>query len=116
MTPPQPFLLVVSMDVEPDSEELFNEVYDEEHVPTLQKVPGVLSVVRYERQELTLSIGGQVQKMPVLHPRYHAVYEIESPAVLVSDSWAKAVEVGRWPQVRLFTTNRRHLLAKKRGD
>ena len=27
------YLFIVSMDVEPEKEALFNEVYDEEHVP-----------------------------------------------------------------------------------
>ena len=35
------YLFVVSMDVDPDKEALFNEVYDTEHVPLLSKVPGV---------------------------------------------------------------------------
>jgi hypothetical protein len=108
---------MVSMDVEPDREKLFNEVYDEEHVPTLMRVPGVLSVVRYERHELTMAIGGQVKQMPVSHPKYHALYEVESPEVLVGDAWAKSIELGRWPeQVRPFTMNRQHLLAKRRGE
>jgi hypothetical protein len=34
------------MDVDPDQEALFNEVYDDEHVPHLRKVPGVISVTR----------------------------------------------------------------------
>jgi hypothetical protein len=33
------------MDVDPDKEALFNEVYDTEHVPNLLKVPGVHAVV-----------------------------------------------------------------------
>ena len=35
------YLFVVSMDVDPDKEDLFNEVYDTEHIPNLSKVPGV---------------------------------------------------------------------------
>jgi len=35
------YLLCVSMDVEPEYEDLFNEVYDTEHIPQLLKVPGV---------------------------------------------------------------------------
>ncbi len=42
------YLFVVSMDVDPDKEALFNEVYDIEHVPTLLKVPGVHAVARVE--------------------------------------------------------------------
>ena len=46
-------------------------------------------------------------------PRHSAVYEIESPDVLTSDAWAKAVDAGRWPtEVRPYTHNRRHVLRK----
>ena len=46
-------------------------------------------------------------------PRFHAVYEIESPDVLTSAEWGEAVELGRWPeQVRPYTTNRRHTLLR----
>ncbi|GIS89334.1 MAG: hypothetical protein CM1200mP18_20440 [Gammaproteobacteria bacterium] len=36
------YLFTASMDVDPDKEDLFNEVYDTEHVPLLSKVPGSL--------------------------------------------------------------------------
>ena len=35
------YLFTASMDVAPDKEALFDEVYDQEHVPNLLKVPGV---------------------------------------------------------------------------
>ena len=40
------YLFVASMDVTPEKEALFNEVYDTEHVPNLLKVPGVHAVTR----------------------------------------------------------------------
>jgi hypothetical protein len=47
-------------------------------------------------------------------PRFHALYELESPEVLLSPAWAKAVEEGRWPaQVRPHTSNRRHLMMRR---
>ena len=52
------YLFVVSMDVEPDKEALFNEVYDIEHVPVLLKVPGVHAVTRVEGEPFTVSLGG----------------------------------------------------------
>ena len=36
----------VSMDVKEEFENLFNEVYDKEHIPELLKVPGVEWVTR----------------------------------------------------------------------
>jgi len=52
------YLFIASMDVEPEKEALFNEVYDTEHIPELLKVPGVLSVRRGVTVPLIMSIGG----------------------------------------------------------
>jgi len=108
------FLFIASMDVDPEKEALFNEVYDTEHIPELLKVPGVLSVRRGVTVPLTMSIGGEKKTIVAEgEPRYSAYYELENAEVLVSDAWAKAVEKGRWPaQVRPFTRNRRHVLRK----
>ena len=108
------YLFIASMDVAPEKEALFNEVYDQEHVPELLKVPGVLSVRRAVSVPLTMSIGGEKKSIVAEgEPRYSAYYELESAEVLVSDAWAKAVEAGRWPsQVRPYTRNRRHVLRK----
>jgi hypothetical protein len=108
------YIFIASMDVDADKEALFNEVYDTEHVPNLLKVPGVFSVKRYIKAPFEVVIGGE-RKMIAAEdePRHSAIYEIESPAVLVSDAWAKAVDAGRWPtQVRPYTHNRRHVLRK----
>ena len=106
------YVFSAAMDVEPSRETLFNEVYDKEHVPLLLKVPGVVAVARFKKQEVTLVIGGERKTIVVENePTYNALYEIESPEVLVSDAWAKAVDQGRWPgQVRPYTKNRRHVL------
>ena len=108
------YLLIASMDIEPDKEALFNEVYDEEHVQNLLKVPGVVSISRLKNETLTLSIGGEQRTIVAEgEPTYTAIYEIESPEVLISKEWTEAVEAGRWPeQVRPYTKNRRHVLRK----
>ncbi|MDP6567382.1 MAG: hypothetical protein QF578_21310 [Alphaproteobacteria bacterium] len=108
------YLLIVSMDVDEEKEALFNEVYDTEHVPSLMTVPGVISIRRTSTVPLTFSMGGQLQTIVAEgEPKYTAIYEIESPDVLVSDAWAEQVEKGRWPdEVRPYTTNRRHVLHK----
>ncbi len=111
------YLFIASMDVEPEKEALFNEVYDQEHVPNLLKVPGVISVTRLVAQPLTMSLGGERKDIVAEgEPTYTAFYEIESPEVLVSREWAEAVEAGRWPdEVRPYTKNRRHVLRKVVG-
>ncbi len=109
------YLFSAAMDVEPARDAIFNEVYDTEHVPLLLKVPGVIAVARFKRQELTMVIGGERKTIGIENePAYNALYELESPEVLTSDAWAKAVDQGRWPgQVRPYTKNRRHVLYRR---
>ena len=78
------YLFVASMDVDPDKEELFNEVYDTEHVPNLLKVPGVHTVSRMEGEPFNISIGGQEKRIVHDGPHHSALYEIDGPHVLVS--------------------------------
>ena len=114
MHPNTRYVFIASMDVDPDREAVFNEVYDTEHVPLLLKVPGVLAVSRATTEPLQMVIGGE-RKTVVAEgePRYSAIYELESAEVLTSEAWAKAVDHGRWPtEVRPYTRNRRHLLKK----
>ena len=108
------YLMIASMDVDPEYEALFNEVYEQEHIPNLSKVPGVLGISRYVREELVMNIGGERKTLLAENqPKYNAIYELESPDILTSPEWARAVEEGRWPaQVRPHTRNRRHVLLK----
>jgi len=114
MHPKTRYLFIASMDVDPDKEALFNEVYDREHVPTLLKVPGVLAVTRSRSEPLTMIIGGEKKTVSAeAEPRYSAIYELENADVLTSEAWAQAVDSGRWPsQVRPYTRNRRHVLKR----
>lgn len=106
------YVFIVSMDVAPDKEALFNEVYDQEHIPALLKVPGVRSVFRLRTEPASFVIGGQRQALTGEGaPRYVAMYEIDSPDVLNTAAWAEAVEQGRWPtEVRPYTSNRHHIV------
>jgi hypothetical protein len=109
------YLFVVSMDVDPDKEALFNEVYDTEHVPNILKVPGVRGAARMQGEPFMHSVGGEEKKVAHEGPRYSAIYEIDGPQVLLTPEWKKAAEAGRWPgQVRPFTKNRRHAVFKVR--
>ena len=109
------YLFSAAMNVQADKDAIFNEVYDQEHVPSLLKVPGVIAVARFKSEPVTMMIGGERKTIVIeSEPTYNALYEIESPAVLTSDAWAKAVEEGRWPaQVRPHTSNRRHVMYRR---
>ena len=108
------YLFVASMDVAPEQEELFNEVYNDEHCPLLSQVPGVISVARFETETLTMTMGGETRTIVVEGlPKHHALYQLESPEVLTTGAWAEAVDSGRWPdQVRPYTRNRKHSLLR----
>ena len=109
-----PYVFIVSMDVQADKEALFNEVYDEEHIPALLAVEGVRNVTRCVEEPARVSIGGEIKDVEnVGTPRYCAIYEIDGPQVLVSDAWAAAVEAGRWSsEVRPYTSNPSHVLRR----
>ena len=110
------WIFTAAMDVDPDKEALFNEVYDTEHVPHLRKVPGVLSVTRARLDTLRVAMGGETKTLEPRaqgSPRYACYVELASPDVLTGDAWMRAVDAGRWPtQVRPYTRNRRHTLHK----
>jgi len=111
------YVFIASMDVDPDKDAIFNEVYDTEHIPLILKVPGVVSARRCQTVPLNMIIGGEKKTIFAAgEPKYSAIYELESAEVLVSEGWAKAVDAGRWPgEVRPFTRNRRHVLKKLAG-
>ena len=107
------WIFTASMDVDPDKEAVFNEVYDREHVPHLSKVPGVVAVTRLKIDVLRVTMGGETKTVEPQGPRYACIVELASPDVLTSAAWATAVDAGRWPsEVRPFTRNRHHTLHK----
>ena len=113
MTVESRYLFIVSMDVDPEHEQLFNDVYDHEHIPFLLRVPGVRGASRLKGEPFAVAIGGEVKQVDTPSPVYTALYEIDGPEVLTSPGWVAAVEKGRWPtEVRQHTSNRRHALMR----
>ncbi len=110
------YILIVSMDVDPDHEDVFNEVYDTEHIPHLLTVPGVRSVSRLKGMPFSFAVAGEIKQISAPSPVYTAIYEVDGPEVVSSAEWAKAVEIGRWAtDVRPYTSNRRHALYEKQS-
>lgn len=115
MHPKATYVFTASLDVDPAKEGLFNEIYDQEHVPFLLKVPGVLAVTRVTSEPgASMRIDGQKKALVAEGElKYSAIYELESADVLLSDAWAKAVDQGRWPkEIRPYIRARRHTLKK----
>jgi hypothetical protein len=75
-------LLLVTMDVEPDYEAEFNRWYNEEHLPERLSCPGILSGRRFRVVEGA--------------PRYLALYDLESPAVLNTPEYRMIYPPSAW--------------------
>jgi hypothetical protein len=101
---PMSYVYVVQMDIPQHLEAEFNRIYDEDHVPTILKVPGVRSCARYRLEHST------VPSMP----RYLAIYETDSAEVINSPAWQEASDLGEWkPKIRPHTTNRQHSVFRR---
>lgn len=70
-------IVIVRIDVKAEMEEEFNQWYDEEHIPNLLKVPGLI------RAKRGINTGDG--------PKYIAVYEHENINVQHSDAYKEAV-------------------------
>ena len=88
MNLPQHILLIVRTDVAPEMEEEFNRWYNEEHIPLLLLVPGVLWAKRGVNT-------GEGQK-------YIAVYEHESVEVQRTPAYRNALDTDWAHKIRPY--------------
>lgn len=96
-----PYIFLVMMDVEPHREALFNDLYENEHLPLMLGLPGCENAVRYRTEA-----PGE--------PRYMAVYEVSRADLPNSASWNDAGNIGRWkPEIRPYTHNKRFILCER---
>ena len=70
--------LLNAMNVVPEHEAEFNDWYDNEHIPALAAVPGVLCARRFRATSA--------------NRRYVALYHLESPEVQASAAWKNAAD------------------------
>jgi hypothetical protein len=98
MTDPRGLLLFMT-DVDPALEDEFNRWYEEEHLPERRAMPGFLSARRFRAIE-----GG---------PKYLALYDLESPAVLQSPPYLRISGANKSPWTlrmeSMFTNARRNV-------
>lgn len=90
------YIHIAQIDVPAEHEAEFNRLYDEEHVPRITSVPGVISGRRFK---LNGGARGEI-------PRYLAIYELESPDIPQSKEWEIAAETPNWHKVRKTMTAR----------
>ena len=101
LTGKTPYVFWVMMDVEPHREALFNDLYDNEHLPLLMKLPGSVNAVRYRT------------KAPG-EARYLCAYEVERTDLPMSKLWNDTSDIGRWkPEVRPYTYNKHYIVSER---
>jgi hypothetical protein len=92
-------LLVNAMNVAAEGEADFNRWYDEEHIPALSAVPGTLLARRFIATDTS-------------RQRYVALYHLESPDVVTTQAWAKAVETPWTRRIRPFMRDRLRIVCR----
>jgi hypothetical protein len=90
------YILMTQLEVREEHAVEFNRLYNDEHVPSLLSVEGVLSGQRYE-----------LQRKAEDQLRYLAIYELERPGIPDSDEWHKAANTPAWSAMRNNITVRR---------
>jgi hypothetical protein len=83
------YFYMVTFEITPEDEPLFNEIYDTEHVPNLLQVDGVLGIMRF-RDAAPNDKGWLV---------YSALYVISRPDLPTTVEWKAKSELGRWAPV-----------------
>jgi hypothetical protein len=91
-------LLYMGFNLEPGAEDDYARWMDEEHLPNLSKVPGVLAARRFVGAEAT--------------HKYVAVYHLTSPEVCDSPEWLKARETPWTHRMRERTRDRLRLVCR----
>ena len=81
-------LIIVRIDVKPEMEEEFNRWYNEEHMPNLLRVPGIL----WAKRGINTGKG----------PKYIAVYEHENIDIQRTEAYRKAVETEWTRRIRPY--------------
>ena len=92
-------LLLVAFNVKPAADADFQAWSDQEHLPSLAKVPGVLCARRFKATEGA--------------PTYVAVYHLARPEVQASAAWQAAINTPWSARIRPQTSDRiRHVLRR----
>jgi hypothetical protein len=92
-------VLVNAMNVAPEHEAEFNEWYDNEHIPSLATVPGVLSARRFQDTKGT--------------HRHLALYHLTSPEVAMGEPWKSTASTPWTERLRPHFQNHLRILSRR---
>lgn len=95
-------VILVSMDVDPDREDEFNDWYNTEHIPHFRRVPGVISARRFR------ALRG--------NPAYVALYHVADTDVYATPEWMAANATPWIVRMRRYQRNRTYFMFRTRVE
>ena len=84
-----PYWMMITFEIEPADDAEFNDIYDNDHIPTIMKLPGVLEVIRFRDAH-------ENEKGYLV---YSALYLMDRENLHETPEWKKLSDMGRWMPV-----------------
>jgi hypothetical protein len=83
------FCMTITFEIAREDEAEFNDIYDNDHIPTILKLPGLLEVIRF-RDAAPNEKGFLV---------YSAIYFMTKENLHETPEWKELSDLGRWAPV-----------------
>ncbi len=84
-----PYCMLITFEIAPEDEAEFNDIYDNDHIPTIMQLDGVTEVIRF--------------KDPGTNDRgylvYSALYFMTRENLHLTPEWQALSDAGRWKPV-----------------
>ena len=87
--PVAPYSMMITFEIDPKDEAEFNDIYDNDHIPTILKLPGVIEIIRFKDAKPN-DKGFLV---------YSAIYFMAKENLHETPEWKELSDLGRWAPV-----------------
>ena len=84
-----PFCMMITFEIAPQDEAEFNDIYDNDHIPNILKLKGVIEIIRFKDAEPNEK-GWLV---------YSAIYFLARENLHLTAEWKELSDLGRWAPV-----------------
>ena len=84
-----PYCMTITSEIAPEDEAEFNDIYDNDHIPTIMKLDGVTEVIRFKDT-------GPNEKGFLV---YSAIYFMTKENLHLTEEWKALSDTGRWMPV-----------------
>jgi len=84
-----PYSMMVTFEISPADEAEFNDIYDNDHIPNILQVDGVLEIIRFRDAQPNASG----------HLVYSALYLMATENLHETPQWKARSDLGRWAPV-----------------